>query len=149
MKRPKKSNVENSHKLPLWLRWWGLLNGAVTLFWLPVEDVLFSFISLLSAAWCLWFGGWLWVRFGDRWGTVFRGVAVGGVSGAVFFPVVVVLAVFKGGIHAHGFLDYSNFELEKLLSFTPATVLGGMILGGLLSIWLNNRGKNGNSGQNV
>lgn len=145
----KKSNVEKSHKLPLWLRWWGIFNGAVTFFWLPVEDIRYGFITLLAVIWCAWFGSWLWIRFGNRWGKLYRGVAVGGVSGAMFFPAVLILAALKAGIHAHGFLDYSNYELEQLLSYSPAMVTGGMIAGGLIGILLEKRGKNGDSGQNV
>jgi hypothetical protein len=141
--------VENSHKLPLWLRWWGILNGAVTFIWLPAEDIRYGFITFLSAIWCALFGSWLWIRFGGRWGKIYRGLAVGGASGAGFFPIALILAILKAGIHAHGFLDYSNYELEQLLSYTPATVLGGAILGGLIGIWLEKRGKTGDSGQNV
>lgn len=141
--------MESSKKLPLWLRWWGLINLAVTFVWLPIEDVQFRFITVLSVMWCAWIGGWLWIRFAKRWGTVYRGIAIGGVSGAMFFPAALALAVVKAGIHAHGFLDYSNFELGRLASFTPEMVLAGVILGLICSFLAKKWGKNGNPGQNV
>lgn len=145
----KRSNVEKSKKLPLWLRWWGLGIGAVTFFWLPIEDVGTDFITLLAAAWSVWMGGWLWTRFAKRWGLIFRGAAIGGVSGAIFFPAALILVMIKAGIHDHGFLDYSNYELEALLAYTPWIVLAGMLLGVLISYLLRKWGKNGVSGQNV
>ncbi|MCB2179576.1 hypothetical protein KQH54_00475 [bacterium] len=141
--------MEKSKKLPLWLRWWGLLNIAVTFVWVPIEDVQTLFISILAGLWCVWFGGWLWTRFAHRWGVIYRGVAVGGFSGAMFFPMALFLAVLKGGIHAHGFLEYSNYELGILLSYTPVTVIVGAALGGGIGFWSKKWGENGNSGQNV
>ena len=38
------SSVASSKKLPLWLRWWGLLIGVVTLFWLPIEDTTLTLL---------------------------------------------------------------------------------------------------------
>lgn len=133
----------------MWLRWWGLLNLAVTIIWLPKEDIQYTFITMLAMAWCIWFGAWLWGMFAHRWGDVYRGVAVGGVSGAMFFPVALFLAVFKAGIHDHGFLDYSNFEIGVLLSYAPKMVVVGVILGGIVSFLMKKWGKNGSLGQNV
>jgi len=141
--------VEKSKNLPLWLRWSGLGVGALTFFWLPKEDVGTVFVSILAASWSVWIGGWLWGRFANRWGVVFRGAAIGGVSGAIFFPAALILVVIKAGIHDHGFLDYSNYELETLLAYTSWMVSGGVVAGILISKLLEKRGKNGNSGQNV
>jgi len=122
--------VEKSNQLPLWLRWWGLAAGAVTLFWLPVEDTTLIALGLVSAAWVVWLAGWIdlrsWLR--ERLpDNVWRKVLAGGVAGLLLPLVALLLVVLKAGLHGHGFLDFSFYQLGKLLVRTPIwVVLGGL-----------------------
>lgn len=118
-------------------------------FWLPVEDATPTFLAILAGMWAAWVSGWLWVRFFGRWGAIFRGAAAGGTGGALFYPIVLFLAVFKGGLHQHGYLDFSNYALSRVSRLIPFVVLGGVVLGGLVGYFVQKWGKTGISEQNV
>ena len=135
---PNGSSVANSKKLPLWLRWWGLLIGVVSLFWLPIEDTTLTMLGLISAGWGIWLAGWFLQR---EW---FRRLALqhrvrqvlgGGMAGLLLPITAVFLAMIKAGLHGHGFLDFSFYQLDWLLVRTPLWVglgcLGGWIIGSL------------------
>jgi hypothetical protein len=126
--------VEKSNQLPLWLRWWGLAAGAATLFWLPVEDTTLTKLGLVSAAWTVWLAGWIDLRPRLRRrlpDEVWRKALAGGLAGVLLPVIALLLVVLKAGLHGHGFLDFSFYQLGKLLVRTPIWVgVGG--LGGLL-----------------
>jgi hypothetical protein len=133
--------VAGSSKLPLWLRWFGLALGALTLAWLPIEDTHTVYLIIFSTLWSAWVAGWLSTRpkvsawlSSSGWGFVL----LGAVAGLVSASVAVGLVVFKAGIHAHGFLDFSNYQLARLLSRTPIWVALGAALGWVVSRIGNN-----------
>jgi len=114
----------------LWLRWWGLLIGVVTLFWLPMEDTTLTLLGLVSAGWGVWLAGWAvhrsWFRL-DALNGWRRSVMAGGLSGLLLPAAGLGLVLVKAGLHGHGFLDFSFYQLEWLLVRTPLWVgLGGL-----------------------
>lgn len=119
-------------KIPLRLRWWGLLLGMFTLLWLPIEDVTTTYLVVLSVAWCAWLAalaawrGWLAQK---RW----RIVWLGGLAGLCIFPVELAFIIFKAGIHAHGFLDFSLYQISRLARLTPLWCMLGGLLGAVIS----------------
>jgi len=113
-------------KTPLILRWWGLFLGGITLFWLPVEDVTTTYLTILSLAWCAWLGVWTYWR---GWLTPkkLRMVWLGVFAGLCVFPVEITFILFKAGLHAHGFLDFSIYQIGRLAALIPLwLILGGV-----------------------
>ena len=122
--------MANSKKLPLWLRWWGLLTGAVSIFWLPIEDTTLTMLGLISAGWGIWLAGWLfqpsWFQL-TRLNGWQRNAIGGGLSGFLLPLAALLLVLVKAGLHGHGFLDFSFYQLGWLLVRTPLWVgLGGL-----------------------
>jgi hypothetical protein len=115
----------------LYLRWWGLLWGLVTIFWLPTEDVGSVFLTIISLVWCAWLGSWAaWRRAqaGQRWPPVWLGAG----TGLIFFPVSLFFVLFKTGLHAHGFLEFSVYQITRLA--WRALALGA--IGGILGAFI-------------
>lgn len=114
--------MAGSNKLPLWLRWSGLALGTLTLAWLPLEDTQTAYLTIFSLIWSAWVAGWLstrpkvrtWLGSGS-WAFAL----LGALAGLLSAPVALSLVVFKAGIHSHGFLDFSNYQLSRLFSRTP------------------------------
>lgn len=121
--------MENSNKLPLVLRWWGLLVGVATFFWLPNEDTGLVWLLALSTAWCVWLGGWLRFRLDKFSQPAWGRVLIAGLGGASVFPVALFLVIFKAGLHQHGFLDFTNSQLRRVLELTPFWGACGVLLG--------------------
>jgi hypothetical protein len=129
--------VASSKKLPLWLRWWGLLAGTISLFWFPVEDVTLNFLILVSASWGIWLAGWMYDRgflklksASTLWGMVLAG----GLAGLMLPVAALVLVLIKAGLHGHGFLDFSFYQLGQILTRTPLWAGLGCLGGGLMSV---------------
>jgi hypothetical protein len=106
------------------------------LFWLPVEDTRLLALGLLSACWAAWLGGWLETRgwFRSRVaGVCHRRVLAGGLAGLLLPLAALLLVLLKAGLHGHGFLDFSFYQLGWLLARTPLWVglgsLGGWAAG--------------------
>lgn len=124
--------MAGSSKLPLRLRWSGLALGVLTLAWLPLEDTHTVYLTTLSLLWSAWLAGWLahrpkvrvWLRSGN-WTNSLLGAAAGLFSA----PVALSLVIFKAGLHAHGFVDFSLNQLIQLLIRTPIWVLLGAVAG--------------------
>ena len=124
--------MAGSSKLPLRLRWSGLALGVLTLAWLPLEDTHTVYLTSLSLLWSAWTAGWLAARPRVRaWlasgGWVFA--LLGAAAGLLSAPVAVGLVIFKAGLHAHGFLDFTLFQLTQLLLRTPIWVAAGGVVG--------------------
>ena len=124
-----------SIKLPLWLRWSGLGTGVLTLAWLPVEDTQTLYLTVLSLLWSAWTAGWFATRprlegwLVGRW----QFALLGAGAGLLTAPVALSLVLFKAGIHAHGFLDFSVFQLTGMLLRTPFWVVVGTLVGLVIS----------------
>ncbi len=122
----------STSKLPLRLRWLGLTIGVLTLAWLPLEDTRTYFLTVLSLLWSVWTAGWLSTRLRMRawltsggWAFVMLGAAAGLLSAPAAFGLV----IFKAGLHAHGFVDFSFSQLTQLLIRTPIWVAAGGVVG--------------------
>jgi hypothetical protein len=124
--------VAPSDKSPLYLRWWGLLWGIITFFWLPIEDITITFLVVVALGWCAWLGSWAAWR-GLLLHSRRRLVWLGGGAGLLFFPLASAFILFKAGLHAHGFLDFSLFQITRLAWLTPVWVVVGGLVGGVVS----------------
>lgn len=123
-----------SSKPPLYLRWWGLLWGIVTFFWLPVEDVRIIYITVISVVWCFWLGFYAaWRGLLGKWRL--RLFWLGIFSGLLFLPVSFMLILFKAGLHGHGFLDFSFYQIGRLALLTPVWAALGGVVGKILSLF--------------
>ena len=126
------------HHIPLWLKWLGIGLGVVTLLWLRVEDVTLNYVIGLGAVWCAWAG----MRFVLRWdrelqlGHYLFGGFVAGVATPSF---AILLMIVKGGVHAHGFLDFSNFQLASVLRSTPWLGISGLMMGLIMALVLKRK----------
>ncbi len=130
--------VANSNKSPLWLRWWGILWAIVTLLWLPIEDIDTTKLVLVAAGWAIWLG----IKLAN--GTFlaaapWRFVWIGILSGFTILVFVFALVLFKAGMHRHGFLDFSFWQLGRVVRQTPWWVLAGGLAGGMIEIWHKQR----------
>ncbi len=125
---PNASGMANSNKIPLGVRWAGLLWGMLTLAWLPKEDTDIIFITLLSLGWCLWIAFWL--RDQDRFSRLNK-VLMGAILGALFLPLALLLIFVKAGLHGHGFLDFSLTQITHLVPLTPVWMLFGGAAGAI------------------
>ena len=127
-----------SIKLPLWLRWSGLGTGVLTLAWLPIEDTNTLYLTILSIMWSAWTAGWLasrpegrdWLAGQWRWALLGAGVGLGTA------PVALGLVLLKAGMHAHGFLDFSSYQMTGMLLCTPIW----MVVGGLMGLAISSMG---------
>ena len=131
--------MEKSNKLPLPLRWWGLVIGVITFFWLPNEDTDLLMLVAVSTGWCVWLAGWLLYRLKNSLQIPWQRVLTVGIGGLGLFPVALLLVTFKAGLHQHGFLDFSNFQLRRVFALTPFWCAGGILLGVLLEIIVRHR----------
>ena len=121
----------------MWLRAAYFITGVVLLFWLPVEDRTLG-PPLFFAAWAaVLIGMRLWTRFRDSpceniWR---RYPLTGGLLTGLVPGLAVLATIFKSGLHAHGFLEFTVPELAAVLRLTPAFALGGLALGLTVSLW--------------
>jgi hypothetical protein len=108
------------------LRWcWFLVAGAI-LFWLPVEDVNFTAVTIFSAVICCL--GVLTLQ--SRWNLKPRTYAwLGFFAGLGVGPLGVLLMVFKIGLHSHSRPDFTIVQLSSLIQVTPIWGLIGFLLG--------------------
>lgn len=123
----------------MWLRWWGLAAGGLTLFWLPVEDTTLTWLGLLAAGWGVWLAGWVAERVGYRvrgLSAAWRRVLAGGLAGLLLPLAALLLVLVKAGLHGHGFLDFSFYQLGWLLVRTPLWVALGGLVAWVVGKWL-------------
>lgn len=112
----------------LLVRWWGIVLVFLGVFWLPVEDVSLGAVTLLAAGLCGWLGVWCALRWPARlpperyplWG-----LAVG-----LAVPVAAIgLMVFKSGLHAHGYSDFTAQQMGQMLKGGFGWAGGGLAMG--------------------
>lgn len=121
------------------MRWWGLAVGVFTIIWMPIEDTNLLMMVAVSTGWCVWLSGWLRYRLNKFLHTPWRRVLATGIGGFSLFPVVLLLVTFKAGLHQHGFLDFSNFQLRRVLALTPFWGVSGIFLSAFLEVITRNR----------
>lgn len=109
-----------------WLRATGALWLLAFLVWLPIEDTHTRLALGLAACGCLWLGlRWLTVRPRSLPGSL----AASALFGALAPLLAITLMAFKGGLHAHGFADFTARQFWETLSLIPVGAVAGAILG--------------------
>lgn len=97
---------------------------------LPREDVSMGPVTVYAALWAIWLALRVFINQAPSipiWQRLLYGVLI---AGAV--PLFAVcLLLFKSGLHAHGFPEYSAQQLITLLWQTPWWALGGAVGAGL------------------
>lgn len=112
---------------------WGLL----FLIWLPIEDVDTRYVVPLAAGLCVWFAIRLLAGSERKLGLA-RFLFIGTLSGLLISPFAVLLIVFKSGLHAHGFPEFTLEQIVDILRSTPLWVLVGGA-GGLIAAYFNSK----------
>jgi hypothetical protein len=121
----------------MWLRAAYFVTGVVLLFWLSYEDRTLQ-TPLMVAVWVvvlIGLGLWVRVRSAPCQKIWSRYPLVGSLLGALIPPLAVLMTIFKSGLHAHGFLEFTTPELASVLQLTPSLALGGLALGMGVSLW--------------
>jgi hypothetical protein len=107
------------------------------LFWLPIEDTSVLFVYACSGGIVILAAIQQGYRFAQTpckniWT---RHPASGMILGVTFPLLAGLLMVFKNGVHAHAFPDFSTSDLVQVISWTPWSALAGGILGLAASFW--------------
>ncbi|MGH2582167.1 MAG: hypothetical protein ACRDFQ_04655 [Anaerolineales bacterium] len=105
------------------LRAAGIVWMLVFLIWLPFEDTQTGFTVVLAAAGVFWLV--LKQRFDWRGGWLGAG-AWGAALGTAVPLAAVALMAFKGGIHRHGFADFSARQVLGVLELLPICIVTGI-----------------------
>lgn len=100
---------------------------AAMLIWLPMEDVDAVWALLLGGTGCLWMATNVKMR-AKRLGLTW----LGALSGLATPLAAGLLMLFKTGLHAHGFSDFSGPQLWGVLRLTPYLGMAGLAAG---AIW--------------
>ena len=101
--------------------------GIVLLFWIPVEDTTLVPALLLGTAICALTLVALWTKISKMTKAQTVVVAFAGLLAGGAVPVVAaLLAIFKNGLHSHGYPDFINAQLLDLLTRIPVWSAAGM-----------------------
>lgn len=115
---------------PLFIRWGAIFLGILTFTWFPVEDRSVVFVLALSAGWCAWAAFWLYRKIDQP---VLMSVLFGGAAAGLAVPTAaLILTVLKAGIHGHGFVDFTNQQLNFIGYSTPAWIVLGSLAAALI-----------------
>lgn len=121
------------NRTPLWLRWMGLLVGGIALIWLPIEDQNIWITNWISAILLSWLATYLVLQ--QRSSVSFRlKLVIGAIAGLLVTPVSFLLIIFKSGLHAHGFTEFSIHQLLNNLQNSLWWLLLGILVPALLSL---------------
>ena len=114
-------------KTPLWLRWLGILVGALFLLWLPIEEAYLWPANLLAAVACAWLALFLIYR---RNLTACRTYHywIGLTAGSLVIPLSFLLIFFKSALHAHGFMEFPLSLLLKNAQNAPWFIFFGILI---------------------
>jgi hypothetical protein len=121
----------------LWIRAAYFISGVVLLFWLSVEDTTLQ-TPLMMATWVAGlFTLHLWVRFRTSpCQNIWRRYPLAGSLIGAFIPITAVLmTIFKSGLHAHGFFEFTIPQLANVLRLTVPLTITGLLLGMGISLW--------------
>lgn len=114
-------------KIPLWLRWLGIIVGALFLLWLPIEEASLWPANLLAAV----ASAWLALFFMYRRGLTTRRTYhywIGMTAGLLVIPFSFLLIFFKSALHAHGFMEFPISLLLKNAQNTPWLIFFGILI---------------------
>jgi len=126
------------------LRRWRILSlvlGFVLFFWLPIEDLNASLVTIFAIAICSLAVVRIFLPIkiqpgSKRWllyplSGIIAGVAVTLVS--------LLLMAFKSGLHGHGSPDFTPDQVISVLRLTPLWSAAGFLIGLGTGIWLRAR----------
>lgn len=109
------------------VRWSGAVWVALFLFWLPFEDVGVTTSLGLAALGALWL--LLRWRSGRDRAPLLTWILCGLLLGAAIPLITISLAAFKSGLHAHGFADFSLWQLQSMVLCWGWWLGGGTLAG--------------------
>jgi hypothetical protein len=123
------------------LRLAGLLLGMGILLWIPFEDTTTRWVLGFAAAICCFYGVKLYAsqKVLGNMGQTARGAVLGALSGLLVSPLAVMLMAFKGGLHGHGFPDFSAAQVQAVIGLLPYFALSGLTLGSVLARLVHRR----------
>lgn len=102
----------------------GMLLLAAFLLWLPLEDMSIWTTVILAGALSAWLG-WRWQHHhpASGWLVSLRGALLG-----LGTPILAILIMaFKGGLHGHGFPDFTVRQILQTLALLPYTIVIGLL----------------------
>jgi hypothetical protein len=104
------------------------LVGAVSIFWLTIEDVGTTFIFFLAT--CICFLGLLKISTAHSLGKarLILKLAAGGIAGAAIGPAMIGLMILKIGLHSHGTPDFTPNEILQVLRNIPFWTISGVLI---------------------
>jgi hypothetical protein len=113
--------------------------GLLWFLWIGYEDRGLTPILILSAVIAFSIGLEVYLRRGVRenQGQVapfIRGMAIGGMSGALVGPISFLLASLKTSLHQHEVSDFKTDDLIMLVEGIPIWALAGLLFGTAASI---------------
>jgi hypothetical protein len=118
-----------------------MLLGALLLFWLPVEDRNERTAQLLGILLCLVLALYLIFRNSEHpCKRIFRRyLVIGTLAGTGVSILTLSLMIFKGGLHGHGFPDYTITQFANVFRLTPVWALLGTLSGLSGALWQRSR----------
>jgi hypothetical protein len=110
------------------LRWPSFLWLALFLLWLPFEDTQTRIPMFLAGYLTLWAALILFDAYKEKRSGIFS--ALLGFFGGLLTPVLAsFLMLFKSGVHAHSFSEYTPNQFIFLLSNIPLAAILGFLIG--------------------
>jgi hypothetical protein len=100
--------------------------------WLPIEDTSTTYVIPLAIGVCAWLAVRAFLRIGLQ---LHYHILIGALAGLAVAPLAAFLMIFKSGLHAHGFPDFTLEQLWAVLLTSPYWGSAGLILGALVG-WL-------------
>lgn len=124
-------------KLLLWLRAAYFTLGVGLLFWLPIEDTTPETPFVFSAGFVTLAAIHRWIRSVEPpYKRIWTRYPASGMILGITIPLLTVcLMIFKNGMHAHGFPDFSPSDLAGVIGSTPWSAFAGGLCGLAASYW--------------
>lgn len=130
--------MRSSSPAPIWLRFTAIGVGVIVLFWLPTEDTNLIVINIIGIIITILITTRALIPFASqRRRHVFWYALIGGLAGIVIAPIILLLMVFKAGIHSHNFPEYSANQILSVLKRTPIYLGAGLLIGFGGGLWRN------------
>ena len=112
------------------VRFFAILLGIALLFWVPLEDASENPAILFAYFISTWIVGALVIRYKNpTFLTIINIVFAGILTGAIITPLILLLMVFKVGLHAHLVPDYSFEQFISIINRTPIWFISGFLTG--------------------